>query len=287
MCIRDSLEQAALVSDTDIWESEADFVTLMTLHGAKGLEFPCVYIVGLEDGILPHERSSGDDDEIEEERRLLFVGITRAKEQLQISRCMNRFRKGSYWPAIASRFLMELPREEMQIFEPVSSHHFDDESLADSIADLDPWMHDGLPEIDINDDNGPSIGIHDAQDDQSDPDEDLGEVVRESIAAVQADSQSGDSFSAASTSGSSSKLAAAFPRIVTASQIEAEQEAMQSHVRLHPESYQVDMEVEHPEYGVGVIVEITGKGPKRTATVDFERLGKKRFRLAFCNLMVN
>ena len=182
---------------------------------------------------------------------------------------------------------MELPREEMQIFEPVSSHHFDDEALADSIADLDPWMHDGLPEIDINDDNGPSIGIHDdSEDDQGDPDENLGDVVRESIATAQAGNESSDLFSA-SSGGSSSKSAATFPRIVTAAQIEAQQEAMQSHVRLHPESYEVDMEVEHPEYGFGVIVEITGKGPKRTATVDFEKLGKKRFRLAFCNLRVN
>ena len=282
------LEQAALVSDTDVWESEADYVTLMTLHGAKGLEFPCVYIVGLEDGILPHERSSGDDDEIEEERRLFFVGITRAQEQLQISRCMNRFRKGSYWPAIASRFLMELPREEMQIFEPVSNHHFDDESLADSIADLDPWMHDGLPSYDINDDVGPSIGIHESPDDE---DEDLGNAVRESIAVAQSGSEGASQFLSpaddASGKKSASAKAAAFPRILTAAQMEAQQEAMQSHVRLHPESYEVEMDVEHPEYGNGVIVEITGKGQKRTATVDFERLGKKRFRLAFCNLRVH
>ena len=280
------LEQAALVSDTDIWESEAEFVTLMTLHGAKGLEFPCVYIVGLEDGILPHERSSGDDNEIEEERRLLFVGITRAKEELQISRCMNRFRKGSYWPAIASRFLMELPREEMQIFEPVSDHYFDDEALADSIADLDPWMHDGLPEIDINEDAS-SIGIHEVpEDDQPDHAEDLGDAIRESIATAQ--SKTNDSFSASAASASGpAKTAATFPRIVTAAQIEAQQAAMESHVRLHPESYEVDMRVEHPEYGFGLIVEITGKGAKRTATVDFEGLGKKRFRLAFCNLRVS
>ena len=257
------LEQAALVSDTDAWESEADYVTLMTLHAAKGLEFPCIYIVGLEDGILPHERSSGDDDEVEEERRLLFVGITRAQEELQFSRCMNRFRRGSYWPAIASRFLMELPREEMQIFEPVSSQAFDDEALADSIADLDPWMHDGLPSYDINDDNLP----------ESD-----GGTVRESVLSSPA---------SASETKDASKVASKFPRIVTASQLEAEQNAMTAHTRLHPEAYKVDMQVEHPEYGMGIVVEITGKGAKRTATVDFERLGKKRFRLAFCNLRVH
>ena len=120
------LEQAALVSDTDVWESDANYVTMMTMHGAKGLEFPCVYIVGLEDGILPHERSKNDDDEVEEERRLLFVGITRAEKELQFSRCLNRFRRGSYWPAIPSRFLMELPRDEMEIFRSPASTGGDD-----------------------------------------------------------------------------------------------------------------------------------------------------------------
>ncbi|MDG1872727.1 MAG: 3'-5' exonuclease, partial [Mariniblastus sp.] len=253
------LEQAALVSDTDVWEAEADYVTLMTLHAAKGLEFPCVYIVGLEDGILPHERSSGDDDEIEEERRLLFVGITRAEEQLQISRCMNRFRRGSYWPVIASRFLMELPREEMQIFEPVSNQTFDDESLADSIADLDPWAQDELPSYDINE-----------------------ELAQGDTGGVPAPPPSNDAPSEVSTTPKP-----AIPRIVTAAQLQAEQEAMSSHVRLHPNAYQVDMHVEHPEYGAGVVIEITGKDAKRTATIEFENHGRKRFRLAFCNLRVH
>lgn len=112
------LEQAVLVNDTDAWEQDTDRVTLMTLHAAKGLEFPCVFIVGIEDGILPHERSRQDITELEEERRLFFVGITRAQEQLSLSYSMKRFRRGSNWPTIASKFLMELPREEMQISEP-------------------------------------------------------------------------------------------------------------------------------------------------------------------------
>ena len=93
----------------------------MTLHAAKGLEFPYVFIVGLEDGILPHERSGQDEEQVEEERRLLFVGITRAQRELQLNRCMVRFRRGSYWPAIASRFLVELPRHDMQVVEPRST----------------------------------------------------------------------------------------------------------------------------------------------------------------------
>ena len=131
------LEQAALTSDTDAWESESNFVTLMTLHAAKGLEFPNVFIIGLEDGILPHERSQSSNEELEEERRLLFVGITRAEKKLHISRCLSRYRRGSFWPVIASRFLMELPREEMDIFEPGGSVW-----APDALEDIDPWDHD-------------------------------------------------------------------------------------------------------------------------------------------------
>ena len=115
------LEQAALVSDTDAMDPDSDFVSLMTLHASKGLEFSHVYVVGLEDGILPHERSAENEESVEEERRLLFVGMTRAKQELQLSRCNSRYRRGGFWPAIASRFLMELPREEMEVFERESS----------------------------------------------------------------------------------------------------------------------------------------------------------------------
>ncbi|MFT5301086.1 MAG: DNA helicase-2/ATP-dependent DNA helicase PcrA [Mariniblastus sp.] len=257
------LEQSALVSDTDIWQSDSDFVTLMSLHAAKGLEFPSVYIVGLEDGILPHERSSGDDDQLEEERRLLFVGITRAERELQISRCMSRFRRGSFWPSIASRFLMELPREEMQIFEPASNDSGVN-AAADSISQLDPWMDDGLPAIDINATEEQKFDS-DFSDDHDEPKNST--QVKES---------------------STSKTLVSKPtiaRIVTGAQMAAEQEASK-HVRLDPESYRLGMEVEHAEYGPGTLIELTGEGPKRTATIDFEQLGKKRFRLAFCNLRV-
>jgi DNA helicase-2/ATP-dependent DNA helicase PcrA len=270
------LETTSLVSDTDVWEAEADYVTLMSLHAAKGLEFPCIYIVGLEDGILPHERSSTDDDEIEEERRLLFVGITRAKEELQVSRCMNRFRRGSYWPSIASRFLMELPREEMDVFEPVSSG-FDDDDLADAIQDLDPFADDGMPSFDINADVKGLVEPGAGTGDQTSDGFESGDAVHEAPVLFKIDSVE----SPASTS-----TASMFPRIVTAAQLEAEQESSPAHIRLHPESYKIGMDVEHPEYGVGVISHITGKGQKRTAEIEFDKLGKKRFRLAFVNLKV-
>ena len=110
------LEQIALVNDVDAWEANDDRVSLMTLHAAKGLEFPVVYLVALEDGVLPHERSSHDKRQLEEERRLLFVGVTRAKEELRLSRTRYREFRGSFNPSLASRFLFELHKSDVEQF---------------------------------------------------------------------------------------------------------------------------------------------------------------------------
>ncbi|MCI0543053.1 MAG: UvrD-helicase domain-containing protein, partial [Actinobacteria bacterium] len=103
------LETTALVADIDEWEEGAGAVTLMTLHTAKGLEFPIVFIVGMEDGVFPHMRSLGDPDELEEERRLAYVGLTRAQDRLYLTSAWNRmlFGGSSYNPP--SRFLQEVP----------------------------------------------------------------------------------------------------------------------------------------------------------------------------------
>jgi DNA helicase-2/ATP-dependent DNA helicase PcrA len=112
------LEETSLAGDTDDWESEQDRVTMMTLHAAKGLEFPVVFIVALEDGILPHERSREAEEQLEEERRLLFVGMTRAKEELELSRAMHRDFRGQRRMSVPSQFLMELPRDQMRVVQP-------------------------------------------------------------------------------------------------------------------------------------------------------------------------
>ena len=117
------LEQTSLVADTDDFETENDRVTLMTLHASKGLEFPVVYLVAVEEGLLPHERSRELPDELEEERRLMFVGLTRARQELQISRAVYRDFRGQRRMTVPSRFLMELPREEMEVAD-----HDDDAS---------------------------------------------------------------------------------------------------------------------------------------------------------------
>jgi DNA helicase-2/ATP-dependent DNA helicase PcrA len=115
--LEEFLEEVCLVSETDDWQVEADRVTLMTLHASKGLEFPVVYLVAAEQGLLPHERSRDHFDQLEEERRLMFVGITRAQQELQISLAQYRDFRGQRKLTIPSQFLMELPREEMQLEE--------------------------------------------------------------------------------------------------------------------------------------------------------------------------
>jgi len=102
------LESISLVTDMDNYE-DSDVVTLMTLHNAKGLEFPVVFISGLEDGVFPHMRSLGDPVELEEERRLAYVGITRAKELLYLTRAWSRNLWGGTNFNPPSRFLREIP----------------------------------------------------------------------------------------------------------------------------------------------------------------------------------
>jgi len=265
------LERSALVAATDVWDNESNFVTLMTLHAAKGLEFPSVFIVGLEDGVLPHERSSNDQDELEEERRLFFVGITRAEKHLQISRCQSRFRRGSYWPSIPSRFLMELPRQEMQIFEPASSSGFG-HSNYDSISNLSPW-DDDLPSIDIND--VPDVHVY-----KSDEDGPRADEVKE---ALLADVEYKLSVVRGEEKPEPTPATLAFPGLKTGAEVAAQNK---SRTRLHPEAYQVGTQVMHDDYGLGRIVGMTGSGAKRTATIDFESGGTKSFRLAYVNLQV-
>jgi DNA helicase II / ATP-dependent DNA helicase PcrA len=109
------LEETALVGDTDDWEIEADRATLMTLHAAKGLEFPVVFLPAVEEGLLPHVRSMEEQGDVEEERRLMFVGMTRAQQELQISYAQYRDFRGQRKMPVPSSFLMELPREEMEL----------------------------------------------------------------------------------------------------------------------------------------------------------------------------
>ncbi|HEX8560499.1 MAG TPA: UvrD-helicase domain-containing protein [Pyrinomonadaceae bacterium] len=111
--LRDFIDAAALVSDTDQYKTDAP-VTLMTMHSAKGLEFPVVFIVGMEDGLFPHSRAAADQAEMEEERRLCYVAVTRAERFLYLSHAMRRRVYGEEMASEPSQFLNEMPLDSIE-----------------------------------------------------------------------------------------------------------------------------------------------------------------------------
>ena len=115
--LADYLSAVSLVSDTDAMKGGGGAVTLMTLHAAKGLEFPVVAMIGLEEGILPHSRARTNPDDLEEERRLAFVGITRCERRLMLSKANYRTIRGVRERTVASPFLNELPPESLEVID--------------------------------------------------------------------------------------------------------------------------------------------------------------------------
>ena len=133
----DWLSQISLYSDTDAYDPSKGSVALMTLHAAKGLEFDNVFIIGAEEGLLPHERSSDDYEELEEERRLFFVGMTRAKKGLDISFCRYRTIRGMLMRTIPSQFLYEIGVELPTLQTPIRQNEFHDEVFDDIEGDAE------------------------------------------------------------------------------------------------------------------------------------------------------
>ncbi|MBI1804520.1 MAG: UvrD-helicase domain-containing protein [Ignavibacteriae bacterium] len=133
--LEDFLQDVSLVSDIDEWDGSHNAVTLMTLHSAKGLEFPIVFISGLEEGLLPFSNSALDRKEVEEERRLYYVGITRAMEKLYLSYARARYRFGEVTYQTPSRFLEELSDASLETINnvqryPARTHHVNEENAA-------------------------------------------------------------------------------------------------------------------------------------------------------------
>lgn len=110
------LEHVALIADVDVMEDDAQAVTLMSLHAAKGLEFPVVFMIGMEEGIFPHSRAQWDEGDLEEERRLCYVGMTRAQKRLYLVCARARRLYGQSRPGVPSRFLSEVPGELIEDF---------------------------------------------------------------------------------------------------------------------------------------------------------------------------
>ena len=270
------LDQTSLVSDTDAWEDDNDKVTLMTLHGSKGLEFPVVYMVALEQGKLPHERSRDDPDQLEEERRLMFVGVTRAEDALTISYAKYRDFRGQMSPTIPSSFLMELPRREMDVVTP--GVKIVDEYAQDTDDYPEEWdTFDGEGEQAEGDQTlgDEQLGDEDLADDATDFDPSLFDD--EDTGVSQDKSAASDADDSAKKDGT-----AAFAGLTTAASLAGSDPSPPKAPppRPNPNAFVQGMRVKHPEYGLGKIVALSGNGDSRTATVNFVTAGEKKFILA-------
>ncbi len=133
----DWLENITLASDLDGWDEKQDCVSVMTLHAAKGLEFPVVYMLAVEQGILPHERSLARAEEVEEERRLTFVGMTRAKEELYLCHARMREFRGQTLYAVPSMFLDELPQDAVEAVDLAAR------PMTGSVGAVEQWRSGG------------------------------------------------------------------------------------------------------------------------------------------------
>lgn len=245
------LENAWLVNETDTWQSDTDKVTMMTLHAAKGLEFPVVFLVAVEHGLLPHERSTNDESQMEEERRLAFVGITRAEQELQLSYAVQRDFRGQRRRTVPSAFLMEMPREQMQLTQVAGPQ--------DHWSEMD-WLEDDNRQDDF------------AADEASFDITDFGEANNSPPPSA----EKGPGEGAAESTSDKWKVAAA--QVTTAAQLAGDKS--ETAYRAEPDSFAQGMAVVHPEHGLGKIVALSGAGKNRRATVRFATAGEKRFVLA-------
>lgn len=237
------LEETCLVSDTDAWETEADRVTLMTLHASKGLEFPVVFFTAVEEGLLPHERSRNNENQLEEERRLMFVGITRARQELQLSMARYRDFRGQRKITIPSSFLMELPRGEMELNSPQPDGRVED------------FWHD----IDQR-----RSGYDDS--------DDIPFTIPGEESAIGPSSPVGPAVELPDKGGLGQI------RLTTGAALA---EGGQAARPTSPDDFRQGMLVLHPVHGLGRIAALSGSGASRKATVDFRTpAGRKKFLLA-------
>jgi DNA helicase-2/ATP-dependent DNA helicase PcrA len=254
------LERTWLVNETDNWNTEVDKATLMTLHAAKGLEFPVVFIVAFEDGVLPHERVGPHPDALEEERRLAFVGLTRAEEELQLSYAITRDFRGVRRRTIPSSFLMEMPRQEMEQIGPSETQ----------AGILDPWGEDQDDEED-----------DDAWDNWQIDDEATGASPRKASSRRVVRNLQHTDINVESPGGGKPSFGIAAASITTAAAMAGESDSAQSQPpdlpRVSPDVFRQGMAVVHPEFGPGKIVALSGLGKNRRATVQFATTEPRKF----------
>jgi len=256
------LETTALVADTDVWDAEDNRVSLMTLHAAKGLEFPVVYLVAMEDGILPHERSLDHPDQMEEERRLVFVGITRGREEVHTSAARIRDYRGTRRISAPSLFLTEMTGTETVV------------TGAEAPTLSAPWA--GLDK-DVGDDYS-QVGVDEPEHNATTSSPGLPATLRPDGLVLELD-PSDATAEAAFQETPRRKPVPARQRgldaaIISATELASRLGGLQPIKR----TYEVGQRVKHAEYGEGTIAGISGTGPRAVGTVIFDgTAGTRKF----------
>ena len=241
------LEGITLSSDLDNMEESEDTVTLMTLHSAKGLEFPVVFLIGMEEGIFPGYKSIGEEKELEEERRLCYVGVTRAKENLYLTNSKQRTTFGSTTHNPPSRFLSEIPKE----------------------------LLDGYDEVFINSKNKETSGFGDSGYSWSYGNKGNGTIKTYKVTEPQ--------YAASASSKTQENTGFAF-RTAESFLNNINKKASNSSVDFS--KYQSGVRVYHKKFGEGTINYVEPEGDDLKVDINFHKAGHKRLMAKFANLEI-
>ncbi len=277
--LHEFLDHAALVSDADGYSAEAR-VTLMTLHAAKGLEFPLVFLAGMEEGLFPHSRTFTDPVGLEEERRLCYVGMTRAMDTLVMTRARYRRRYGSDMPeaSVASRFLEEVPSKLVEDLSPATFGGGREESRYGG-AYATPYPRGGGSRF------GKQAGAEEGERHYSYEDEDqsgggtgngVGQYVRQTRV-----------IGSAGASGSLDNVAKFFGargQAVPGQKVGGGRPKLEVAVPTGKTGLSKGMRVRHPKYGEGMVAQREGDGDDAKITVQFQGHGIKKLVEKFAQL---
>jgi len=264
------LDHAALVSDADQYDERAQ-ITLMTLHAAKGLEFPLVVLAGLEEGLFPHSRTMLQPDDIEEERRLCYVGMTRAMDTLILSRAVYRRRYGSDLPeaSVPSRFLEEVPLalvEEIGGARPRSS---ESSRGFDRTSERNAWGRStdrGFPFRDYASRNYPEGEAHYSYEDE---DQSASHDTLSKRTAANRQRPTPPSTPKYNSIDNIAEFFASRGKKFTRPQVPVEQATGRR-------GFKPGQRVRHPKYGEGMVYQREGEGDEAKITVQFPRFGLKK-----------
>ena len=245
--LNEFLNSISLSSDTDKLEESDDQVTLMTLHSAKGLEYPVVFMVGLEEGIFPGYQSMGDPVELEEERRLFYVGVTRAKQYLYLTLAKQRTIFGSTSCNQPSRFLRDIPKNLLDGYDEALKNRKEEDSFEDSKWD---WMY-GKNKRMQNYSNNENSKVK--------------------------------SYFADSSTSSIEEKPSQFKRTAE-SFLKNIQAQKQNSVDLS--QYKVGQRIYHKKYGEGTITKLEPEGDDLKVDIDFDKAGHKRLMAQFARLEI-